>query len=925
MNLFFRDDDIHNLESKLNLLEGTPRLAVLVPLAWHLRQRNCERAKLLADEATILLTKATNDDSWFRRNMARIALIHAEINWLRGDLEFAEHYCSEAKQTFLEFGELIGVGDCFFLLSSIKRDLGQIPERDQCLQLAIEFYQKSNDQERLHTAIARSLHNSAMREPQECRRKIEEFAVQAPAPQAGILAWLLSAKAIVANKIGDMGESCRMHVLAHRAAFETGQIRQAILTATNAGDSFATLGDLDAALEWDEIALALARQNNWPGSLATALLQTGNALRLLHRYSDAREKLVESLAVQAKIPGSRTYAHTLSYLGDLALDLGAPEDALGFFQSAAEKIIEHNEPVFLSDCWRGQAIALCRMGQAEEAHQKIHDALQIAQEHENLDEQIKCYRVMAELSQRAQCKRPEDVTAPTLSLHFLLKAYDLCRSIKDFTVPADLLDDIANSYADLDDFKNAFTYSKIAAKAKESRRLIDAQNRAVALQVKHDNERHRAEAEHLRRIAVSEAERAANLEESSNTLETLGLIGREITANLNAEAVFESLHRHVNDLLDASSFAISLLTSDGSALQCVFGMENGEPIPSFTTPLDHPVSSFARCARERQEFVLEREPGTEGRFIIPGTMETLSLLYTPLMIGERLLGVMSIQSMRPHVYGERERSILRTLAAYGAIALDNAYAYKQLQATLETLRETQDQLEEVSITDPLTGMRNRRFLLQNIEADVARVLRTYEDQIEAGTEEPPSDEDIVFFMVDLDHFKSVNDTYGHACGDMVLIQMRDRLQRVFRESDYLIRWGGEEFLVVARSCNRRDAPAVAERIRHIISSMSFRLIDELEIHRTCSVGFASFPFIPSQPHLLTWAQVVNFADQGLYMVKKSGRNACIGISHTEGSFDEDFYNRVMRHPQNAAEAGMIHIVRQKTAADDIDLNVISAS
>ena len=148
-------------------------------------------------------------------------------------------------------------------------------------------------------------------EPQACKHRIDDFFSEVSEPDASVLSLAIERKkAIVANKIGDMGNRVAC-VLAHRAAFETGQIRRAILTATNAGDSFATLGDLDAALEWDEIALALARQNNWRGSVATALLQTGNALRLLHRYRDAREKLVESLAVQSKIPGSRTYAHTL--------------------------------------------------------------------------------------------------------------------------------------------------------------------------------------------------------------------------------------------------------------------------------------------------------------------------------------------------------------------------------------------------------------------------------------------------------------------------------------------------------------------------------------------------------------------------------------------------------------------------------------
>jgi diguanylate cyclase (GGDEF)-like protein len=922
MDLYAADEEIFILETKLSLLDGTPRLAILISLAWHLRQRNCQRALALAKEATLLLNQAKNDVVWYNRNLARINLIYSEVHWLFGELDFAERHANRAIDSFTELNDGIGIGDAYFVLTSIYRDLGQIQKRDEMLQQAIERFRESGDPIRYQTALARHFHNGALRDPKLVAFEIDkQFNPEQDYP-ATINAWLLSARAIVANKIGDIGESCRLHIAAHRAAFQTGQIRQALLAATNAGDSFATLGDLDAALEWDEIALAAARSNNWPSSLATALLQTGNALRLLERYPDAKEKLLESLSVQDKFPSSRTFAHTLCYLGDLSLDTGNPEEALNFFELSAEKILDHNEPVFLSDCWRGQAIAYCRLGNIELSYEKLSAALTLAKQHKNLDEQIKCLRVYAELSKKAPRKPSEIVTAPNLSLHYQLKALELSSNIKGIAVPSDLLEDIADNYAALNDFHAAFSYTRMATAARESRRLNEARNRAIAMQVRYDNERHRADAEHHRRIAKTEAERATSLQESSNTLETLGLIGREITANLNDEAVFESLHRHVNELLDATSFAISLIEPDGLSMRLGFGMENGVPLTSFITQLDHPISSFARCARERQEIVMEREPGATGRFIVPGTMETLSLLYTPLMIGDRLLGVMSIQSPRAHVYGERERSILRTLCAYGAIALDNSAAYKQLQATLATLRETQNQLEEVSITDPLTGLRNRRFLLQNIEADVARALRAYEDQIGSEGELDPSDEDIVFFMVDLDHFKSINDTFGHACGDMILMQMRDRLSSVFRESDYLIRWGGEEFLVVARTCNRKDAAMVAERIRHVVASTAFVLLDGIEISRTCSVGFASFPFLPKQPHLITWTQVINFADQGLYMVKKAGRNACIGIAHTNQVQTEDFYNRVMRHPQQAADLRLIHIVSEQL---DILDDTIAAS
>ncbi|MBI1835132.1 MAG: hypothetical protein HYR92_05175, partial [Burkholderiales bacterium] len=97
-------------------------------------------------------------------------------------------------------------------------------------------------------------------------------------------------------------------------------------------------------------------------------------------------------------------------------------------------------------------------------------------------------------------------------------------------------------------------------------------------------------------------------------------------------------------------------------------------------------------------------------------------------------------------------------------------------------------------------------------------------------------------------------------------------------------------------------------IRAVVAEKSFTLLNDVEVLRTCSVGFASFPFLPHQPHLLTWAQVVNFADQGLYMVKKSGRNACIGISHTDAQQGEDFYNRVMRNPKQAAQAQHIQLL-----------------
>jgi diguanylate cyclase (GGDEF)-like protein len=305
-------------------------------------------------------------------------------------------------------------------------------------------------------------------------------------------------------------------------------------------------------------------------------------------------------------------------------------------------------------------------------------------------------------------------------------------------------------------------------------------------------------------------------------------------------------------------------------------------------------------------------------------LPTLTLLFAPLRIGERVMGVMTVQSLKPQAYGERERLIFRTLCAYGAIALDNADAYRQVAATLKALSLKEAQLveknleleraykalEDVSLTDQLTGLRNRRFFLQNVETDVAMSLRRYDDPLRGGVDQRDNapGNDLVFFMVDLDHFKEVNDRFGHAAGDAVLVQMQERLREVFRETDYLVRWGGEEFLVLARATHRDDAKLVAERIRKAVANREFILPDGSTVSRTCSIGFACFPFVPEEPRLLSWSEVVELADQGLYLVKRSGRNAWAGVYSTPEVQYKDLFPRLIQQLEKTLSDGEAKLV-----------------
>ncbi|MBL0313802.1 MAG: diguanylate cyclase [Holophagaceae bacterium] len=209
---------------------------------------------------------------------------------------------------------------------------------------------------------------------------------------------------------------------------------------------------------------------------------------------------------------------------------------------------------------------------------------------------------------------------------------------------------------------------------------------------------------------------------------------------------------------------------------------------------------------------------------------------------------------------------------------------KELKAANDAMEWANDALESAnealrnqSLTDPLTGLRNRRFLGECLPEDVALVNRAFRELEAPRKERMALNIDLLFIMVDLDHFKLVNDEHGHAAGDKVLQQMGEIMKEATRDTDTVVRWGGEEFLVVARNVCRRDSTILVERIRSQVAFHLFDIGDGKSLRLTCSSGFALYPFIPELPQALAWERVVDVADHCLYAAKRAGRDAWVGL------------------------------------------------
>ncbi|MEJ6007093.1 diguanylate cyclase [Paucibacter sp. AS339] len=193
-----------------------------------------------------------------------------------------------------------------------------------------------------------------------------------------------------------------------------------------------------------------------------------------------------------------------------------------------------------------------------------------------------------------------------------------------------------------------------------------------------------------------------------------------------------------------------------------------------------------------------------------------------------------------------------------------ALAYQRIRKTNQSLAHSNAALRKQSERDPLTGLSNRRHFQ-------AAIKRLADQGKLSGT----------VFLIDIDHFKRINDVHGHAAGDTVLVDIARRLRATLREEDLVVRWGGEEFLIVVETRDPEYANTLAQRLLDQIGEQPVNH-GALQIPITASIGFATFPVAP-HGLALSWERAIDLVDTVMYMAKAHGRNKAYGIESIEAS------------------------------------------
>lgn len=318
--------------------------------------------------------------------------------------------------------------------------------------------------------------------------------------------------------------------------------------------------------------------------------------------------------------------------------------------------------------------------------------------------------------------------------------------------------------------------------------------------------------------------------ETENALsEFTHLLGSQFTVHDLSEKALQQLMEHTN------SDAGAIIIEKDASLQVVIS----QGIRDVAKLLESDYVKNVLRTENRVKLSLPVDVQVQG---VLTDFRPREVIIEPVLYKEVILGLIILASAKD--YGTDALTRLNLFGRSLALALHNALLF--------------DRLERLAALDSLTGIYNRRFGLTRLHEEFARALRTHAP--------------IGLLMIDLDHFKQVNDTHGHLTGDRVLLLLARVARSVLREGDVLVRYGGDEFLAILPGASHNDVVNIADRLCRKVENNSV-MDDEDIINITISIGGVSYP----QHDVANESELVDLADQALYRAKESGRN-CIAMA-----------------------------------------------
>lgn len=333
-------------------------------------------------------------------------------------------------------------------------------------------------------------------------------------------------------------------------------------------------------------------------------------------------------------------------------------------------------------------------------------------------------------------------------------------------------------------------------------------------------------------------------------IETLMEIARALASPSDIEEILQQIMYQVSRLLNPKAWSLLLRDECSGELEFrVVISDVAEKLKGVKLPKGHGVAGWVA---ENGESLIIPDVSCDARFASEFdralSFKTRSIACVPVKSHDKVFGVIElINSIDCGIFDESDEQILTTIADFAGIAISNARAVEKIQ--------------QLVITDDLTGLYNSRFFFEQIEYEVERARRYHT---------PLS---LVFF--DLDHFKDVNDTYGHLTGSRLLTEVGAVVHKNIRLTDKAARYGGDEFVIILPQTEKNGARSFASKLHNELRETSFFSNNGSLLTVSGSFGVASFPDDASSS-----TELISAADDAMYQAKAAGRDT-VHVANTQ--------------------------------------------
>lgn len=326
-------------------------------------------------------------------------------------------------------------------------------------------------------------------------------------------------------------------------------------------------------------------------------------------------------------------------------------------------------------------------------------------------------------------------------------------------------------------------------------------------------------------------------------MDTLMEIARALASPSEIQEILEQIMIQVSRLLKPKAWSLLLKDEQTGELEfAVVISDVADSLKGVRLPAGHGIAGWV--AEKGESLIIPDvrcDPRFAAEFDRQLSFTTRSIACVPVKSHDQVFGVIElVNSLEDGVFNEADELILVTIADFAGIAISNAKAMARIK--------------QLVITDDLTGLYNSRYFFEQVEYEVERAKR-YQSPLA-----------LVFF--DLDRFKVVNDTYGHLVGSRLLAEVGAIVQQNVRKTDKAARYGGDEFVIILPQTEKAGAKILAVKLLEALQQQKFVSDSGEHLAVTASFGVASFP-----EDSLSSSELINAADEAMYKVKASGRNA----------------------------------------------------